>query len=148
MKHFPTSVTFPNDWEYAYQSSLYWDLDQAQAQPACRISPTTSDNLARILQRLSTTDAAFTVKSGGHSSVTNASNVAGPGITVDLLRLKDISVAKDRRSVEVASGARWRDVYKVLDEKRLSVTGARAGSVGVGGYLLGGNVILRSCLPI
>lgn len=97
------------------------------------------------MQELSTFDVRFTVKSGGHSSVINASNIDGDGIVVDLCKFSNISIAHDKRSVTIASGARWRDVYQYIHGHGLSVSGGRAGSVGVGGYLLGGmNTIIRS----
>lgn len=70
----------------------------------------------------------------------NASNT-DVGIAIDLFRLSWISVSKDGKTVDVAAGARWKEVYNVLDGMGLAVNGARAGNVGVGGYLLGGGSI-------
>jgi FAD/FMN-containing dehydrogenase len=41
-------------------------------------------------------------------------------------------------SVRVGSGARWSDVYEVLEGVNESVVGGRSADVGVGGFILGG----------
>jgi hypothetical protein len=43
-------------------------------------------------------------------------------------------------SVRVGSGARWGDVYKVLEGINESVVGGRSADVGVGGFILGGKL--------
>ncbi len=79
----------------------------------------------------------FAISSGGHATAFGASNL-NDGITLDLSRLNTVSLAPDRSYVDIGTGARWLDVYQMLDPVNLTVAGGRAGSVGVGGYLLGG----------
>ena len=146
VERLPDLVTFPIDHKYKVQESLYWSLDQAQQRPACRIAPETVDDVASVVDVLRNTESSFAIKSGGHSSVVNASNVDG-GVTIDLSKLSSIAIASDRRSVLIGSGVRWRDVYHQLEAPNLSISGARAGSVGVGGYLLGGRA-LRCALNV
>ena len=67
--------------------------------------------------------------------MTNVSNV-DRGLTIDLEKLDWIE--GNRQTVRVGPGARWREVYEILDDVDLSVVGAKAGDVGVGGFLLGG----------
>jgi hypothetical protein len=83
------------------------------------------------------------VANGGHSTVPGASNLDG-GITLDLSALASISVAADNASVRIGTGTRWRDVYRSLDPIGLTVAGARAGSVGAGGFLLGGGISISA----
>lgn len=73
--------------------------------------------------------------------MTNVSNV-DHGLTIDLEKLN--SIEGDRRAVRVGPGARWRKVYEILDDVGLSVVGAKAGDVGVGGFLLGGSSVNES----
>lgn len=47
-------------------------------------------------------------------------------------------VSDDQTTVSVGGGARWLDVYLVLDAMGLGVAGGRVGMVGVGGLTLGG----------
>ena len=139
-KQLPGLVTYPVDHGYKVQESQYWSLNQVQQKPKCRIAPETVNDVAKVIEVLRYTKSLFAVKGGGHSSVVNASNVDG-GVTTDLFKLSGIIVAPNRKSVFVSSGARWRDVYHQLDAHNLGVSGARAGSVGVGGYLLGGRLL-------
>ncbi|TKA58964.1 hypothetical protein B0A49_11654 [Cryomyces minteri] len=83
------------------------------------------------------TNSAFAVKAGGHSSVSGASNI-DEGVTIDMSSMSRVEVAHDQQSVLIGTGARWLDVYTALEQYGLSVSGSRASHVGVGGYVLGG----------
>lgn len=139
-------MTYPVDDGYKVQESQYWSLNQAQQRPKCRIAPETVNDVAKVIEVLRDTKSPFAVKGGGHSSVVNASNVDG-GVTIDLFKLSSIIVAPNRKSVFVSSGARWRDVYHQLDAQNLGISGARAGGVGVSGYLLGGRLLCILRVP-
>ncbi len=52
--------------------------------------------------------------------------------------MKRIEYNENKRIVRVQGGALWRDVYSALEPYGVVVAGARAASVGVGGFLLGG----------
>lgn len=54
--------------------------------------------------------------------------------------LSAVSYSYDKSSITIQAGTRWKDVYELLDSQKVTVTGARTGSVGVGGYLLGGGI--------
>lgn len=82
----------------------------------------------------------FAVKSGGHATITGASNINGIGVTIDLARLVDVELSEDKQTVRIGTGAKWSDVYVSLEQDGLSIPGGRAGVVGVGGFLLGGGV--------
>lgn len=81
----------------------------------------------------------FSLVSGGHSSAIMASNYEG-GMTLDLSLLSYVSLSPDKSLVDVASAATWHEVYQLLDANGLTVAGARAGGVGVAGFLLGGGI--------
>lgn len=73
-----------------------------------------------------------------------ASNIGGGadgGLTIDLERMHAVTLSSDRRIVSIGSGAKWIDVFKLLEEYDLTTSGARASKVGVGGFLLGGIVL-------
>lgn len=65
------------------------------------------------------------------------SNVEG-GITIDLVRMKDITISEDGGIVNVGAGCRWGEIYEVVEPRGLMVVGGRDSTVGVGGFLLGG----------
>lgn len=87
------------------------------------------------------TNTSFAIKSGGHSSITGASNIEDrSGITIDLSKIRDIDLVEGDAAVWLGTGLRWGDVYHALELHSLSVPGGRDGDVGVGGYILGGGM--------
>ncbi|KAJ9604773.1 hypothetical protein H2200_010888 [Cladophialophora chaetospira] len=144
---FPKLVSFPGDRSYQSQQDLYWAANQADLTPTCRFAPTSSDEVSQFIIHLIDFDERihFSIVSGGHATAFGASNLNG-GITLDLSSLGSVTLADDRSYVEIGTGARWADVYELLDPLGLSIAGGRAGSVGVGGYLLGGGISLFSSL--
>ena len=60
------------------------------------------------------------------------------GVTVDLSNLKDVTISKDSKTVQVGPGNRWGNVYEKLSAYGLGTGGGRWGNVGVGGLLIGG----------
>lgn len=135
----PGRVSFSNDQEYQRQSASYWAANQGEQKSACRVTPQDSTDLQDIMFLITQRNATFAIKSGGHSVVPDTSNIAS-GITIDLEALNHVTVNGRTKTVDVGTGARWRDVYRKLHGTDLMVAGARAGSVGVGGYLLGGGL--------
>lgn len=88
----------------------------------------------------------FAIRSGGHASSAGAANIP-EGVTLDLSGLDTISLEEVQKSdqssapiVSVGVGATWGSVYSYLEPSNLSVSGARAATVGVGGLLLGGGI--------
>jgi FAD/FMN-containing dehydrogenase len=79
------------------------------------------------------------VKSGGHAAFTGASNING-GLTIDLLKLNQITVSPDKTQTSVGPGNTWFDVYSQLEGEGLSVIGGRVSAIGVGGLTLGGGI--------
>lgn len=90
-------------------------------------------------------DCHFSIRSGGHASFAGAANIEG-GVTLDLSNLDTIFLAAAEGTqtsaplVSVGVGAAWGAVYSFLDPLNLSVSGARAATVGIGGLLLGGGI--------
>lgn len=66
---------------------------------------------------------------------------------IDLGRLNSVQVSDDESAVSVGSGNTWTNVYSVLEKRGLLTIGGRAGSVGVGGFVLGGK-FLYYVLPL
>lgn len=144
--HLPGRVSFPGDLNYVQQTQHYWAENQGELAAACRVAPRTAEDVQVAMYIISQSrDAVFAVKSGGHSVVANSSNVQN-GIVIDLGLLNHVSVRPDLGIVDIGAGARWSDVYQELDREPLKygVAGGRAGSVGVGGYILGGGLSIFS----
>ena len=62
------------------------------------------------------------------------------GVTIDLQRMRSIYISTDRETVKLGSGHTLRSLYHGLDQHNLTTLGGRAGSVGLGGYTLGGGL--------
>jgi FAD/FMN-containing dehydrogenase len=88
---------------------------------------------------LRTTSCQFATKSGGHAAFAGASSIQN-GVDIDLNSLKDIAIAKDKKTVRAQSGNLWYDVYSYLEPKGLTVIGGRVAPIGTGGLTLGGGI--------
>ena len=114
-----------------------WDAKQQEARPACRVEPGSSAEVADILKVLVDHWCRFAVKGGGHSRSADDSNSVG-GVTIDLGRLATVDVSANASTAQVGGGANSIQIYRALEEYGLSFTGGRVGSVGMGGFTLGG----------
>ncbi|KAK5048566.1 hypothetical protein LTR84_005657 [Exophiala bonariae] len=138
-------VQLPDDALYRTRLQEYWASNQIDLKPYCRIMPRTSTEAAAAVRALNDEKMRFAVESGGHSSIMGASNI-NDGVTLDLSLLDGIALSPDGCNLHVGTGMRWLDVYEFLEREDLSISvnGARAGSVGVGGFLLGGGISISS----
>jgi FAD/FMN-containing dehydrogenase len=113
-----------------------WDAKQQEVRPACRVEPSNASDVSQILDILVHNWCHFTVKGGGHSRHAGDSNSIG-GVTVDLNRIAQIEILNGNRA-RVGGGANTHQVYEALDAHNLSFVGGRVGTVGIGGFTLGG----------
>lgn len=141
----PGRVAFRGDSNYEDQTTSYWATNQGQLLPSCRVTPNDTNDLQQLMYLITETGVLFAIKSGGHSVVANTSNIYD-GVAIDLERMNHVNVDLRTGTVDVGVGARWRDVYSKLEGTNYGVAGGRAGSVGVGGYLLGGGLSTSSGL--
>jgi hypothetical protein len=118
---------------------------QGELVPACRVEPSNAEEVSFVLKAITKAACNFTLRSGGHSGWPGASNSDG-GVTLSLRRIKHVEVSEDRSFVTLGAGAQWLEVYTALDEHDLAVVGGRAGTVGVGGLLLGGKSLVEEIL--
>ncbi|CRG90184.1 Bifunctional solanapyrone synthase [Talaromyces islandicus] len=114
-----------------------WDAKQQEVHPACRVEPSTAVEVARVLDILVHHWCYFSVKGGGHSRNPGDSNSVG-GVTVDLDRMTQVDILKPGNRARVGGGATSYHVYEALDAHNLSFVGGRVGTVGIGGFTLGG----------
>ncbi|KAL8686078.1 MAG: hypothetical protein Q9218_007366 [Villophora microphyllina] len=115
----------------------YWSNNEQDVIPSCRITPTTSHEVATAVARLAHGKCKFAVRGGGHMFWAGAANIQD-GVTIDLSRMDEITISRDHTLTAIGPGVRWEDVYAKLDPMNFSIVGGRAGSVGVAGLTLGG----------
>jgi FAD/FMN-containing dehydrogenase len=130
--HLPSSVFLAKTGNFDF-----WDTKQSDLTPACRVEPSSSEEVSLVLKTVINTKCHFAIKSGGHDRTPGSSNAVG-GITIDLVRLNGVNIAEDEKSVKIGAGLRWLDVYTALERENLTVVGGRVSDVGVGGLTLGG----------
>ncbi|KAL6859286.1 hypothetical protein J3F83DRAFT_749626 [Trichoderma novae-zelandiae] len=120
-------------------TGFYFIAQASQILPACRVLPVDTADVTTTINTIREAGATFAVKSGGHCSYSSGSN-AEDGITIDLSRLKDITISEDRKSVFVGAGCRCGEVYSKLEADGLGCIGGRVSSVGVSGLIMGGGI--------
>ncbi|KAI5366530.1 Putative FAD-binding domain, PCMH-type, FAD-binding, type PCMH, subdomain 2 [Septoria linicola] len=114
-----------------------WDAKQQEVRPACRDEPNNATEVSTILKIVTNNWCRFAVKGGGHSRNADDANSVG-GVTIDLGRINSVEVAADLQSARVGEGADSALIYQQLEPQNLSFVGGRVGSVGIGGFALGG----------
>lgn len=135
----------PSSLEYTTAQTEYWSTSCGDLKPACILTPTTTDEVAQIVQVLLTNNETFAVKSGGHNPNNYFASVdGGPLISTKLLN--EVSLDNVTETVRVGPGNRWDDISGALDGTGYTAVGGRIGNVGVGGYLLGGK-FHWTCIP-
>jgi FAD/FMN-containing dehydrogenase len=147
-------ITPEKSTEFKESMNAYWDQKACEVTPACVLRPRNVWELAqgvKILKREfdlrseraketnKQVESIFAIRGGGHSAVAGASSIKG-GVVLDLSLFKQVSPAKDRRSVVIGAGCKWIDVYSALDKEGLAVAGGRNSAVGVSGLTLGGGL--------
>lgn len=121
--------------------SSYFFLGQRQS-PARIVAPGTAEDVAEIIKDIgSQAPYQVALRSGGHSPNTGFSNT-DHGVTIDLRGLNKItSQGGTSDVVSVGTGATWIDVYRPLEDLNRTAVGARVASVGVGGFITGGELV-------
>ena len=115
--------------------------------PACIVQPRSAEDVALAVRIIGEADGGvedgkciFAIKGGGHGMFAGASS-APNGVIVDMRYMNNVTVAEDLKTASLGPGSRWGDVYKSLEPFGLTVAGGRDNSVGVGGFLLGGECL-------
>lgn len=62
------------------------------------------------------------------------------GILISTRNLDQVVYDPDTTNVVVGPGLKWEDIIEGIEETGRTVVGGRMGAVGVGGYLLGGEL--------
>lgn len=136
-------VVLPTSGQYELRVNSYWNVN-SRLRPNCFVLPQSTQEVSRIIKTLATKrshndDWHIAVRSGGHH-LPGFSNIA-KGVTIDLSLMKSSTYNPRTKLASIQTGARWSEVYReLLDTANVTVVGGREGSVGVGGYLLGGGL--------
>ncbi|KAF9455883.1 FAD-binding domain-containing protein [Collybia nuda] len=129
-----STVFYPEDAEYSLGID-HFALSAIQ-NSTCSVEPDTALDVKIILRILASTRIPFAIKSGGHNLNLGFSSTSG--ILLYMTRFNQITYHAHTNTVDIGSGLTWDQVYAALEPYNVSVVGARATGVGVGGFLLGG----------
>ncbi|KAL6237440.1 hypothetical protein BDW75DRAFT_82803 [Aspergillus navahoensis] len=133
---FPKRIIYPGSDDYTAQATdAYWDK-RAALSPACIVVPNTADEVAIALAAISSCNAPFAVRGGGHMNVVGSNNINN-GVLLALEELNEIKVHGG--TVEVGPGLTWYEVYTALEPYGRVAIGGRLKTIGVPGLtLIGG----------
>lgn len=116
--------------------TTYWSLSAA-LEPWCMVLPQTTDDVSTVITTITEGQCPFGIRGGGHG--THAlSNSLEEGVTIDMGLFNAITYNSETKIASIGPGAHWGSVYDTLTPHGVTVPGGRAGSVGVGGFLMGG----------
>ncbi|TGO54056.1 hypothetical protein BCON_0113g00160 [Botryotinia convoluta] len=124
---------------YLLAQSSYFSAQARSLFPACIATPTTSTEVAMIVKILVERGVKFAIRGGGHSLNAGAANIES-GVTINLRALNKVEVNTEQTLVSIGGGAKWGEVYSVLDGLGLATSGGRVADVGVGGLTTGGGI--------
>lgn len=96
---------------------------------ACVIEPSTPADLGMIMSEIVPYKIPFAFRGEGINP--SAGYLATEGILILMKQFSTVSIARDRLSVNVGSGATWGDVYRVLNRTGLNIVGGRLSAIGV-----------------
>jgi len=97
--------------------------------PACLLEPTVTAEVSLIVKSLARLKIEFAVRGGGHTFNAGAANIDS-GITVSLRSMNQVVVDDEKSLVHIGGGAKWAEVYPILDAVKLATS---RGRVSVGG---------------
>ncbi|KAL4937943.1 hypothetical protein BDV06DRAFT_65175 [Aspergillus oleicola] len=137
-RSFGQSVIYPGQANYTEQTvDSYWDV-RADLSPACVFVPESASEVASAAKILSSCDARFAVRGGGHMNVPGSNNING-GVLLGLNRLTNATINTAKKTISVGPGLTWYDVYAALAPYGRAAIGGRMKTIGVPGLtLIGG----------
>jgi FAD/FMN-containing dehydrogenase len=108
------------------------------AQPEVIVRPTGAEDVRVAIDFARRMELPVSIRGGGHSV---AGHSVGDGsVMVDLRLLRDVSVDRQRRLVQVGGGCCWNDVDARTQSFELAMPGGTFGDTGVAGLTLNGGI--------
>jgi FAD/FMN-containing dehydrogenase len=104
---------------------------------ACFIQLRSTAEVAAALTVIRKYHVKYAVRSGGHNPNAGFGSIDGSGVLLDLHGLDTLQLDKDG-ILHAGPGNTWGEVYDFLDPHGLSAIGGRHYTVGLPGFLLGG----------
>lgn len=140
----PGKVLLPGSNAYTSSNESYFSALANEVAPACIVQPTSAVEVAEVIKTLKSTLSGpdgtaplAAIRGAGHMTYPGSANVQG-GVTIDMRGLKGVRISDDKKSVSIAAGENWGEVYRALEPEGLTAAGARVPTVGATGLVLAG----------
>jgi len=128
----------------AYPNPLFFSRSiNCWLSPKVIVSPSTAEQVSKILTLCKFLGATFSIRGGGHLQNPGFCSNDG-GVVISLSKFRDIKLSQDKSTATIGLGLTWLEVYKALEAHDIAVTGGRIPSVGVPGLLLGGGLSFQN----
>ena len=105
-------------------------------EPALVIQPETADEVTTVVNLAGEHGLLLSIKGGGHNIAGLA--LADHGLTLDMSRMREVRIDRERRVVHVGPGCLLGDVDRVTQEHGLATTLGFVSETGIAGLTLGG----------
>jgi FAD/FMN-containing dehydrogenase len=110
----------------------------AAKTPALVIQPISAEDVAAAVRFARDHHLLLSIKGGGHNIA--GTSIAQDGVTLDMSRMRDVTVDRDARLAHVGPGCRLRDVDRATQEHGLATVLGFISETGVAGLTLGGGL--------
>lgn len=132
-------MSCPGDPTYEDITKDYWSR-VAHKRPWCIVRPTTTEEVSKTLRAiLAIPGCRFAVRGGGHGIW--GAGAIDDGVLIDMSAMNATTYDPRAGLASIQAGARWGDVYEVLEARHgVTVGGGREGNVGVAGLTIGGGI--------
>jgi hypothetical protein len=121
-----------------YTETVSIDNGRVDRKPRLVAIPFSTEDVAAIVRFCCDHKIRLTTKSGGHGATGYCLNL--DGMVLDLSKLNSIHATAGDSRLTAGTGTRWIQLYDYLQrqQSKYMVIGGGCGTVGIGGYLLGG----------
>ena len=117
------------------EAVLIWNA-MAAKQPAVILQPTSADEVASAVRFAAEHRLLLSVKGGGHNIA--GTSMAPGGVTLDMSRMREVTVDLDARQVHVGAGCKLGEVDAETQKHGLAAVLGFVSETGVAGLTLGG----------
>ncbi|CAD6439888.1 4cea01ae-853c-4aa6-89f7-956b08009338 [Sclerotinia trifoliorum] len=125
-----------NIGDKGYEESIKRWAVTAEKRAGLVVFPSTPPDVSKTILCATRLGVELAITGGSHS--TSGSSSTDGGISMNLSRMRGVTVDPEAMTVTVQGGALWEDVDKAAAEHRLATVGGTVNLTGVGGLTLGG----------
>ena len=119
-----------------WRQSMVWTALKPDRYPDLIVQPKTETEVAAAVKFARANGLKVAVRSSGHSWC--HSGIRDGGMLIDLGAFREVSIDAETQTVAIGPAITGRELQQQLGQQGLAFPVAHCGTVGMGGYLLGG----------